>query len=635
MAVIALLITLASSDSAWAQHRIDNVSVEIVDLMGGDCSRSWGTLRVTATNHSPLRMLGTLTISLWGGPHDQITQSLALGARGSASVEVIMPPNWCGIQACYEREGENEGCSSIGAVWPSERGDRAAEVLVLQRDLELRPVLSVASVRNVRTDTFSLNTVDTPERRPPIVSFGVLDGEGSTPVLPHREVGFGHLRMVMAEVNLLGSLGEEQERALSRWVQTGGELTIVARSAGEFAALSLVRDLVPGLVAGRGRLGPVFSPGLDTICSEWHEDNVPSELRRSLTYEASGLESTSYGSRAHVGLGTVHFVLVSERVHSSSTLGQPTRGARALDDVLAWSSRFQPFGWRGAAVNSGTSGMLPRYSGTYDPPDEREAARFLALDPNLNNRLPIWVYLLVVLVFTTLFFLIHHRWSRRGGRVWRMLALAGGLALAGCLLVFVLSWAARGPGARYCSMAWIETATGSPYGVMWRRLALASDQAGTRTLPMEPGLEALAPRNEIRDFGDRRELRFEASRWETVVAAEHGVVELEGTVELRWGMNDSPTTVVNTFAGPLRDTVLIVGGNRHYLGTIESGGEHQVDYDTVGASLPLFIPDLIAERAENGPMTTAVVGKLDLGCPDRGEFAGERCYTTVVVWGQP
>jgi len=279
--------------------------------------------------------------------------------------------------------------------------------------------------------------------------------------------------------------------------------------------------------------------------------------------------------------------------------------------------------------------MLPRYSGTYDPPDEREAARFLALDPNLNNRLPIWVYLLVVLVFTTLFFLIHHRWSRRGGRVWRMLALAGGLALAGCLLVFVLSWAARGPGARYCSMAWIETATGSPYGVMWRRLALASDQAGTRTLPMEPGLEALAPRNEIRDFGDRRELRFEASRWETVVAAEHGVVELEGTVELRWGMNDSPTTVVNTFAGPLRDTVLIVGGNRHYLGTIESGGEHQVDYDTVGASLPLFIPDLIAERAENGPMTTAVVGKLDLGCPDRGEFAGERCYTTVVVWGQP
>ena len=634
VAVLALLVTLSWCDTAWAQTRIDTVSVEVIDLMGGECSRSWGTLRISVTNRTPRRMSGAVGINLWGSPREQVTEQMSLPAEGVAQFDIVMPPNWCGVQACFKRDGETEGCSGIGATWPSERGDRNAEVLVLQQELELRPALSVATVRNERRDAYSPHSQEAPGRRPPMVAFAVLEGLDAHPSLPDRTVGYNHLRMVMAEAAMLDTLSPEQAFALDRWVQTGGELTVVARSANDFAKLSLVRSLVPGLVPGRGDIGAVFSEGLDFVATEWDDGAASGELRRSLSYECPNLEITSYGSRALVGLGSVHFVLVSGEIHDGLGPARVVRDRHALDDLLDWAHRFRSFGWGGVNVDTGTSGALPRYTGSYDSPDEREAARILELDPNLNNRLPIWSYLLVVLVFTTLLFWLQHRWSRKGGRVWRMLAITAAMALTGCLLVFALSWAARGTGAKYCSMAWVETATGSPHGVMWRRLALASDQAGIRTLPLEQGLEPAAPGNELHGSGEERELRFEASRWETVLAAEHGVIDLDGTIELTW-VASSPTTVSNTFSTPLRDAVLVVGSSRYWLGTVGAGEQVDVDPDMAGGSFPVFAPDHITQRAQSGPMTAAVVGKLDLGCPDRGEFTGERCYTTIVVWGRP
>ncbi len=448
---------------------------------------------------------------------------------------------------------------------------------------------------------------------------------------------YGGLRMVISEANLLTRITDDQRRALAEWVRTGGELAVVGADADELARVPLVRELVPGFEVDTGRVAPVFSSRFDRAYARWYRDPAPqmSPTRNPWSYDAPGLETVSYGSRAYVGLGTVHFILASDAL-SGEGEGAEARATEAVNDLIDWSSRFLSYGWRGAMIDTASTGMLSTYSWSYDYANEQDAARRLGLDPNLERRLPTWAYLLVVLGFTVTIFLIQRRWSRRGGKVWkRLVATSALVAAVGCLTLFALSWAARGSGARYRSMTWIEAASGVEQGVLWRRLALASDQAGTLELTSEPGLRAAVPYGSYRGEGAGRSVELLASQWQTIIGTEHGVVDLGGTVELEWGRDNVVRRVRNRLDGTLRRAVLVVGNERYDLGDLAPGAGVSVEPEQLGARLPPFVPQRIGWRSEHGQMRAAVVGELDLGCPDRGDFRADGCTTTVVIWGRP
>jgi hypothetical protein len=638
--VLAVVALSSAGGTARAQSFEISPDVQVEDVLGGQCSLTWGTIRVTVANHTSDRTRGDLVIMLRSMERVDFVLPMTLEPRATGQAMVVVPPNWCGVQACFRSEGRRDRCSSTGATWPDGRGHHNGEVLLIQRELELRPALSVARVtnelRDSRYESYSEYNGGTSPTRSPLVTVLEVGTDGAPLLLPNEPVAYQHYRMVLTEAAVLARLDDGQRRALGLWVRTGGELTVVGRSAREIGDAALVRELVPGFSAGDGEVPAVMSPGLRAVHFfgdlEAETDSVLD--RGTFAHAAPRLEATSYGTRLDVGLGTVHFVMVAPAV-SESLEGASVSAGGAVEELLAWSGRFRSAGWQGVNVENGMLGVLPEY---YTTPDnllpEREAASRLRLDPNLNDRLPIWVYLLVVFGCITVMFLLHRRWVRRRGQVWRLAGSSAAVALAGCLLVFVLAWAVRGSGSWYRSMAWIEAGSGSRAGVMWRRLALATDAPGSRTVPFQPGLPLLA-RDVTLDLA-RRTARVDASRWETVIAAEHGVVELDGTVELS-SPEAGRVEVRNTFDRPLRGAVLVSGGEHHRVGTIEAGEEVVVDTtrNVAPAALPVFVPGEIDRRTIAPPGAVALVAEVDAGCPARGDFAAQRCDTTLVVWRRP
>lgn len=635
MALLVVLNVVSLTSSARAQTVAQPLELEVEDLLGGDCSRSWGALRVLVRNRSSRHVEGVVSVNTIGTDFTFLEQPMGIDAGEVSSIVVYAGDNWCSIQACFQPEQGTRRCSPPGSTWREERGSDNANVLLIQRELELRPALAVAQVRPMPRSDYIAVSQEGETGVPPRVALARYQDPAGPPDLPEQAPSYHTLRMVIAEAGVLAQIPEVQRRTLSDWLVTGGEVTVVGQNAEELAALPLIRELVPGFSADGGEMLPIFSSSLNQVYSRWVRDPVPQVPidQPSLRYHAPGLETTSYGSRIVVGLGSLHLILASDEVRGDPDDGPPSGASIALEELLDWPGRFSTYGWNGVQVEVGSSGYLPRYVGTFDSTDELNVARRLELDPNLNARLPLWAYLLVVLVFTVAIFMVQHRWSKRGGKVSRLIVTTGGIALAGCMLVFVLVWLARGPGERYRSMAWIEAASGTTTGVIWRRLALASDEGGIQELPLAPGIMAAAPSSslQLRDGGIS--LRFPTSRWETVIAAEHGVVRLDGTVTMEWADARQVASVRNELGTTLRHAVLVMEGSRYDLGDLEAGESVAIHGGLIGATLPAFVPDDLDRRSRQG--RAAVAGEIDMGCPDRGGFAGDQCTTTVVIWGRP
>lgn len=623
---VAILATTAEAET---------VTVQTEDLLGGECMRSWGTLRVSVTNRSGRAQEGTLVAEGRRAGGHELRQPLTIQAGATAGVQVSAPPQWCQLRFCFVPDSGTRRCASYGAAWPPNRGSQQAELLIVQESLELRPVFSIVSngAGEDRSVPAALALVERSQQ------------ERRRLGLPERAAGYSHFQRVVFEAGLLGELNERQRRALRGWVRTGGQLIVVASEGTQFPNSSLLTELVPNLRGETGRARESFSEDLTTRYEPGHELEAQGRHRsRLLTSDAPGLHPAAYGTRAAAGLGVVHFVEAPPEVELAGALterrGQLVAGAsrQALDQLIQYNNILSDSLWQAPDLNLAALGQL---DGAYSAPDSRQehrAAQALALDANHSDRIPIWVYVLIVALCTAALFVFQQRWSKSGKGVARLILPVAATTLAACFLVFGLSSAARGVGNRYRSMAWIEVASGEQEGGIWRRLALALDSPGRHELEVDPTLAIVARGATSQMQSGARTMWVDGGRWQTLLAAEQGTLDLRGAVHIEWGADGKPSAVRNELPVTIEGASLQFGSERYALGNLEPGASLGLSerHVRIPAELPMFLPESVTRRETfQSRNNAALVGTIDFECPTRGDFRGEACSTSLIVWGAP
>ncbi len=628
--VLAILLV---SGTARAQ----SLEVHVEDLLGGQCGQSWGTVLVSITNSGRSARSGELVAHGRRSGLHELRRPFTLPAGQSTEVRLQVPPNWCDLQFCVDIDGSRR-CAPSGGSWSDSRGDRNPDVLVVQDNLELRPAFSVIQT----TDDLNNGPSRPSGSRSLRVALARISGEDRVPMLAEETAGYAHLRLIVAEADLLDRVSRRERQALQRWVQTGGELAVVTIGVEQVLASQTIGALLPDLESGPGPLKVLYSPNLTTLFRA-----SGSSLARcrsaaaALCLRGPGLIEQPYGASQDVGLGRVHVLVTSPDAELEGYPEATNAAQSALESLLNRRHTIPVTTWRHVPLESASRGSLDghyRFNGT----NEINAAQDLHLDANQEHQLPLWVLLLVVLACTTGIFLIQRSWARGGRGVSKLVGPIALVALAGCLSIFLMSYAARGRGNSYRSMAWIEAASGQQVGTMWRRLALAFDAPGVYPLTLAPELQITAPHATTRFDGAEEVLEVSGGRWETVVATEHGTVDLDGAVEIEWGEDGRPRSVVNGLDSPLVNVRLFFGTDVHGphvwdLGRLEPGqrvelSERSNHYDY---SLPAYVPQTIRNWTNTSREgLAAVVGEFEWECPDRGSFGGDQCHTTLVVWGE-
>lgn len=625
IATTVLAAVMLVTSSALAQ----GVSVEVNDLTGGDCNQRWATLRVLVTNHGSSPVTGELSGFSHSNDQHELRQSVTLGPRESYSILVEAPPNTCDYSVCFDGGLTHRSCANVNTAWEHSRGNPSLDVLLIQRNLELRPALSVSGTESRNSTLGAALAV----RRDAPRYFD----------LPLRAHGYQHMRFVALESDVASELSVQQRTALTQWVRTGGVLVIVAASAEELLRDPVAAMLAPDLTQEQGPTTVLFSSTLSNLFrvddTALAEGTGAAELLR---FNAPTLRSESSGSRIDIGLGVLHFVIAADRADVPGTVESSTAARAALDELFRDDRPTLSTLWRGAPVHNVSRGELDNSYSSHNAMSERRMATHLGLDPNQADRLPLWIFFIVVLATTAAVFFFQHRWSRGGRRVASLFLPALAIAVLGCSTIFGLAYASRGAGERYRSMAWIEGGSGEGHAIIWRRLALAIDSPGEHELSRDNRLAFTAPRAVTpfdTDSAQTQTATISGNRWQTIIAAEHGVIDLDGAVEIDWSTGLSPIAVHNGLDIEITDARLIHNSSSYQLGTLQAGA--RIDLDTL-QPIPEWDDDRLlptqAARLDehDGHMSrAALLGTVDLGCPDRGDFEGEQCTTTILVWGQP
>jgi hypothetical protein len=420
--------------------------------------------------------------------------------------------------------------------------------------------------------------------------------------VPEVAVAMRHLRVIVAELATLQALTERQRRALRHWVRTGGEIVFISANAPEIRQNLLAAELI--------RPSEVEDESDDTTAGG---DGEPRRV------------FTGYGRRQPAGLGMVH--IVSPGLADSNGLYLGT----AFERIFSRRSVFPTQALHDVSLENAALGDL------YN--SELQAAVRARLDANIDESFPLWAYLLIVALSTAVLLVVVRRWSKGGRPVIQLFATCGVAAMASCVLIYGLAHAARGDGNRYRSMSWIEVASGETDGAMWRRVALAMDRPGVHTYAV-PSDDMLitAPRADLREHDERAELSITGRRWETILAAEQGVVELDGAVTIEEDRSENLFIVRNGLSVDIEGAHAVIRGNWYEIGPVRSGQsvELQPSNENRCRAPSLFLPDVWTRlNAVSQRNTTALVGEIDIGCPDRGSFRGDGCHTSLVVWRVP
>lgn len=641
--LIAMALILLAAPSA----RAESVSVVGEDLLGGDCLQSWGTVRATVSNYEARPVRGTLRAINVLDRRPLLTRELEIPPGGTVDQVLTLPPSRCDLTLCFE--SEDMDCHFV-ATPNRQRGGQPAEVLLVQRGQSFRSILSSSS-DHLQPDG------STPSQQPysqqpssQSLSLGLSVAElprsqsGEALMLPTNPTAYHHLNYVVIEAALLPRLSEGQRRALSMWIRTGGELAVVADGARQILASTLLTELLPGLSAAEhGSVKTVFEPGLRHFAElSSRRLSEGSELAQMLAFDAPGLGATSYGAEASVGVGAVHLLIASTLVNSREAGGAyrsslPVLGG--LFDRPRVRSRGSTWELSPQAVYQGND--VIGYPSTHTAAPLLTVSRLGGLDANHANRPPLWLFVILVLGAALSVYLVQRRWLAKGASVLLLVAPMVAIAMAGSLSVYGLSWAARGHGARYRSAGWIEAESGEKLGVNWRQVALSFGAGGEQRIPLEGDSTLItSPTAEHRiDLDGRESLIIDGAQWQTIPATEMGVVELGGTVEIEWdGL--VPVAIHNGLPQAIEDMVVSSTSQCWQVDRLEAGQRLELPAAQMRChelfDFDLFLSQRLREAIiHNTYMDVLVAGRVDRGCEDLGSFRGERCETTLVVWGRP
>lgn len=570
--LLFLLVAVASASRAWAES-----TLHVDDILGGSCQETWGTFRVTVTNNADRAVSGTLTMESTVEEKHRVYREVSLPAYESVSMLLHAPPAQCRRHFCFTVVGDEDVCIVTGGAWDSWRGDRMAEIMVITDDIGANPIRALGGWRVAWFSALRVRQRD----------------------LPERAVALGHLRIIVAERSTVQALSPERRRAIRQWTSTGGELVVVSLGNDRLQSIPLLDELLPSLA--------------DDDEAEW-PSGIPSHRPRRIR--------TSYGSRCPAGLGMVHFIAVNEASSGGESIGT------AFERLFTRRYVFPTQTWNDVELESASRGELVS--------DELISAIRARLDANIDESFPVWAYLLIIVLCSGSLFLVVRRWSKGRQGVWRLFATSGIVAIASCVVIYGLAHAARGEGNRYRSMSWIEVASGQTDGALWRRLALATDAPGAHSFVVDnDDLLITTPSAESRQNDGQEVLSITGRRWETVLAAEQGVVELDGAVTIHGGRYAVPFVAQNGLDVPIERAHAVIRGTWYELGRIAPGQRLERHLSTASqrSNMPSFLPDIwTRSNAVSQRNTTALIGEIDMGCPDRGSFRGDDCHTSLVVW---
>jgi hypothetical protein len=572
----------------------------------------------------------------------RISLSVPTGGQGRTLVQLAPP--WCNQTICFHAQDGDHSCTHGHGIGATEANTRT-DVVLFTSDSTIAQALSVAQPTTAERGHHGTS--------PTGIRVHNVGHDQGPPLLPVAAASYRHVELLVVEAELLDRLTEEQARALRNWVRVGGELAVISGGASQVLGSEFLRRLLPGLTAEAGPITTVFSPNLGSISKTARPSEMrplplpsPTPSENPVAFNAPGLTATAYGGACPEALGRVHFVIVDHDVHRAerNASRRPEQAARGgLAALLARRPGQGLSLWRAAPLGRAGEGAL--LDGEAALPAELTAARLTELDPHRANRPPSWIYLAVVAAVAIGLAWFRLQWERRQHNIFRLIAVTATVNILACTLMFGVTLAARGSHAQYRSLTWLETATGATEAALWRRLALGLGRPGTYRLTSEPGLLILAPRGTA-TYGDtggaegrNEHLVVKGSRWETVLAAEQGVVPLEGALELSW-VEGRPQAVRNGLRQTLQQTYLLHGGGYFALGDIPAGTERPVPNGETGVGLPESLLPFFGQVPERWPQgerraRAALLGRLETSCPQRGDFHGQQCETFLLAWGRP
>lgn len=554
----ALLLPVGGAQAQTVQGRL--ASIEVHGLFGDDLPfhDAFAPLLVQVQNHTDRTFRGEVVVEArqWQGPPQ--THRIPLDLPPHASRRVTLDVFFTGAtttRAQYVVDGERIASTDFTPGYAP--ADQA--IVVLADPPRLRAALLDLEVdQTAPPDPYGGGGSTTTVRMP--VGAVPLDPATGDPILPTQAVGWSTTALVVASAPDLARIGPAEQRALTDWLRTGGQLLVFLRTDGDLRE-PFLRSLAGDVEKYQDE------PGSDARLL------VPEGARG--TYLRGGdadFRTEAYGGSRRLGFGRVHVAAYD----GASPPYVEAIETRALVRSIAGMRRqwgverpLLPFGRRGDAMGTNWWDGTPAFS-----------VLRAALDPNEVYRPALGLVAVVLLLYVIVVGPVNFAFVAKRNRPTLALATTP-VAACGCLAVMLgVGYIGKGTTMRYRAVEVVELAEGDSAGPARRysglfltrpaTFDLESPERGIASIVRLPSAD-LAP--VVDHGGDRPVLRGARGRlWETIFVREDRIADLGGGIHFdRSGQrlagvrNDSGVT--------LRGAVVVDGGGPVYrVGTVPPGG---------------------------------------------------------------
>lgn len=521
-------------------------------------------LSVQLTNRTSTAFTGALEVSVsdYDSPAERhrIDVDLPAGETRRVQVTVFIPSSGVSIDARYV--DDDGGLLGLGSQSVAYAAGATSIVVIAEQPARLRAALLDLTHDETVTNGGgypsygSTRTVTLP------VGGCSLDGRTGDPIVPRDPHAYGTVRVVIASAPTLARLGQEELRALTDYVEAGGEMVIAPRTPADFA-LPVVRELFgevtpwPGVLASQS-YAPLGTPLHH--CS------------------AEGVVEDGVGCARALGHGVV-------RLLPWDITTPPPPAAGGIDTVtrsLVLRLVTERDGRTTTAMPLG-AGLDPTEAGWWDGASTFAYMR-RALDPNEGYRTSLALVAVLLFLYVIVVGPIHFRMIERRNQPTLALVTTPILALGCVVVLFFVGYLGKGIVMRYRRFAVVELAEGSERalsrsytgyfytrpasatldplpGAIARRIAAPSGIAGPTYLHREDGVDAEGMRGGL---------------WDTLFVREDRMLAVPGGVRFEV-VEGRIATVVNDSDLDIRSGILVDRmGSTFVVGDVPAHGRAPV-----------------------------------------------------------
>lgn len=577
-ALTAFALLLFAPASALAERAPVELSAEPIfgaDVVGGEGPT---VLLITATNHAPRALSGTLELSeRYGMASTPWRMHLDL-PPGATRVRTF-PARLNGLgqpSVRFVTAGYAPASADVTRTYNSAQG-----IVVLSQNASLRAALGDIVVQVEQPYGGMRN------EEPPVGEVRLAPSTGD-PLLPAQPSGYHPVLIVVAEASLFERIGGAERRALEAWIRSGGHLLVFPRVEAD-VRLPHVRELFGEVALSSAPRAeartPMLPPG-DVLTLTGEPDTV----------------TEVFGLSRRVGFGRVYlssYDLSAPDIVSGQAPAEVVRSIVARRPTEGVDRPIWPL--FGASIGSDQWG--PRSS------DGLRAS----LDPNESFRPALGLVSILLLIYVLVVGPVNFAWVER--RKKPVLALVSTpIVAAGCFILLLgVGYVGKGVLNRYRRVELVEAVEGDDFGTsraytgLFATRPVSFDLGPPALGTIWPALAEDAVHPEWIEVGDGagqlKDMR--AALWETAFLRQDSLVDLGGQVTLtRDGARLAE--VVNQTTHDLHGAfVADTQGNIYPVGEVPAGGRAAIE---MAARLTVAPGDVLYDADD--PRVTGVLEVL-------------------------